>query len=205
MNHVCELGLPTGERGAGEQVLARTAGRLSPAAALRRKVGNVPQPPSQQAAADAVYHQFLQSLTSEQLDFVRGQRRTVAGHPCTSTNKTAENHDKPRKKGDWHTQRSGFIKQVFLKMVFLKMHADSEVDEDTLLDVMFDGGKYDWLKDTTRVIRAVQARYNDNTRAKAFTALFQLCEVKCGAYLAESCIDEEYNTAKMVYVDRSPR
>ena len=39
------------------------------------------------------------------------------------------------------------------------------------------------------------------TRAKAFTALFQLCEVKCGDYLAESCFDEDFKRAKMVYVD----
>jgi hypothetical protein len=81
------------------------------------------------------------------------------------------------------------------------MHAASEVDENTLLDNMFDCGKYSWLKDTARVTRAVQARYNGKTRAKAFTALFQLCEIKCGAYLAESCFDEEYKTAKLVYVE----
>jgi hypothetical protein len=102
----------------------------------------------------------------------------------------------PRKKGDWHTQRSRFIKEVFLTMF-----SDSESDEDTLLDLMFNDGKYDWLLDTPRVIRAVQARYKGNTRAKAFTALFQLCEVKCGAYLAESSFDEAFEQAKMVYVD----
>jgi hypothetical protein len=81
------------------------------------------------------------------------------------------------------------------------MYEGSESDEGTLLDLMFNAGKYDWLKDTARVIRAVQARYGDKTRGKAFTALFQLCEVKCGAYLAESCFDEEYKAAKMVYID----
>ncbi len=118
--------------------------------ALRRKVDNVPQPPSQQAAADAVYHQYLQSKTPEQMDFVRNDDQWPVIR--SSTNKTAKKYGMPRKKGDWHTQRSRFIKQVFLTM-----YADSESDEDTLLDLMFNGGKYDWLKDTARVIRAVQA------------------------------------------------
>ena len=147
----------------------------------------------QQAAADAVYHASL-ALPPDKLDFVRKDEQWPAIR--TSTNTTAVNYDTPRKKGDWSTQRSRFIKQVFLTM-----YADSESDEDTLLDLMFNGGKYDWLCDTARVIRAVQARYNGNTRAKAFTALFQLCEVKCGAYLAERSFDEEYKAAKLVYID----
>ena len=150
--------------------------------------------PSQQAAADTVYHDFLRSLTPEQLDFVRKDEQWPAIR--TSANKTAKPSVAPHKKGDWSSQRSGFIKQVFLQM-----HAASEVDENTLLDNMFDCGKYSWLKDTARVTRAVQTRYSGNTRGKAFTALFHLCEVKCGAYLAESCFDEEYKAAKMVYID----
>jgi hypothetical protein len=150
--------------------------------------------PSQQAAADAVYHEMLSTLRPEDLDFVRNDEiqwpAIRTGH-----NKMGEPSPK-RKKGDWSAQRSRFIKQVFLQM-----YMDSESDEDTLLDLMFNGGKYDWLKDTARVIRAVQARYSNKNRGKAFTALFQLCEVKCGAYLAESCFDEEYKAAKMVYID----
>jgi hypothetical protein len=125
---------------------------------------------SQQAAADSVYHEFLRSLTPEQLDFVRKDEQWPAIR--TSANKTAKPSGAPHKKGDWSSQRSGFIKQVFLQM-----HAASEVDENTLLDNMFDCGKYSWLKDTARVTRAVQAHYNGKTRAKAFTALFQLCEI----------------------------
>jgi len=37
--------------------------------------------------------------------------------------------------------------------------------------------------------------------AKAFTALAQLCEVKCGDYLSESCFNEEYKSAKLAYLD----
>ena len=184
-----------------KQAPTRRSHRLSPSAASAdADVAGTHPPsaeslsPSQQAAADAVYHAFLQALTREQMDFVRndGQWPVVR----SSTNKTAKNYDMPRKKGDWHTQRSRFIKEVFLTMF-----TDSESDEDTLLDLMFNDGKYDWLLDTPRVIRAVQARYRGNTRAKAFTALFQLCEVKCGAYLAESSFDEAFEQAKMVYVD----
>jgi hypothetical protein len=151
-------------------------------------------PPSQQAAADAAYHSFLKALTPEQMDFVRNDDRWPVIR--TSANKMAIKYGEARKKGDWSAQRSRFIKEVFLTM-----YEDSESDKDTLLDLMFNGGKYDWLKDTARVIRAVQARYNGKTREKAFTALFQLCEVKCGDYLAESCFDEEYKIAKMVYID----
>jgi len=144
--------------------------------------GNLP--PSQQAAADAVYHEMLRGLTPEDLDFVRNDERWPVIR--TSANKTAINYGEARKKGDWSAQRNRFIKQVFLTM-----SADSEEDEATLLDLMFTGGEYDWLKDTARVVRAVQARYKGDTRAKVFTALSQLCELKCGAYLAESCFDEE--------------
>ena len=128
------------------------------------------------------------------MDFVRNDDRWPAVR--TSSNKTGKPYDKPRKKGDWHTQRSRFIKQAYLQM-----YADSDSDEVALLEKMFNGGKYDWLLDTSRVIHAVQVRYNGNTRAKAFTALFQLCEVKCGAYLAESSFDEAFEQAKAVYVD----
>ena len=153
--------------------------------------GNLP--PSQQAAADAVYHEMLRGLTPEDLDFVRNDDRWPVIR--TSANKTAINYGEARKKGDWSAQRNRFIKQVFLTM-----SADSERDEAALLDLMFTGGEYDWLKDTARVVGAVQARYKGDTRAKVFTALSQLCELKCGAYLAESCFDEEFKQAKMAYV-----
>ena len=66
---------------------------------------------------------------------------------------------------------------------------------------MFDDGKYSWVKETARVIRAVQRAIPANTRAKAFIALSHLCEVKCGAYLAEASFDDDYKTAKMSYVE----
>ena len=141
--------------------------------------------PSQQAAADTVYHDFLRSLTPEQLDFVRKDEQWPAIR--TSANKTAKPSVAPHKKGDWSSQRSGFVKNVFLAM-----YEDSESDDETLLDLMFNGGKYDWLKDTAWVTRAVQARYRGNTRSKAFTALFQLCEIKCGAC---SCTNVRFSAA----------
>ena len=95
--------------------------------------------PSQQAAADSVYHEFLRSLTPEQLDFVRKDRQWPAIR--TSSNKAAKPSVAPHKKGDWSSQRSGFVKNVFLAM-----YEDSQVDENTLLDNMFDCGKYDWLR-----------------------------------------------------------
>ena len=198
--HLC-ADLPMPPKKKQKQAPRRRSHRLSPSAASASADGSGTHPPSaeslppsQQAAADAVYHAFLQALTPEQMDFVRNDDRWPAVR--TSSNKTGKPYDKPRKKGDWHTQRSRFIKQAYLQM-----YADSDSDEVALLEKMFNGGKYDWLLDTSRVIRAVQVRYNGNTRAKAFTALFQLCEVKCGAYLAESSFDEAFEQTKAVYVD----
>ena len=62
---------------------------------------------SQQAAADAVYHDYLQGLSKEELDFVRNDGNWPAIR--TSTNKTGAPNDRPRKKGDWHSQRSAFV------------------------------------------------------------------------------------------------
>eukprot|EP01047_Picozoa_sp_COSAG01_P045597 COSAG01_NODE_4216_length_5230_cov_54.626778_1_plen_381_part_10 len=148
---------------------------------------------TQQSAADRVYHSYLQELTLEQLDFVRkgGQWPAIR----TSRNKLGAADNKPCKKKDWHAQRSAFITEVFKTM-----QADADCDEQTVLDNMFDGGNYGWLLDTTAVICAVQKRYT-STRSKAFTALAQLCEVKCGDYLSESCFSEEYRVAKLAYVD----
>ena len=42
---------------------------------------------------------------------------------------------------------------------FLAMHEDSGLDEATMLEKLFDNGNYDWVKDTPRVIRAVQKKY----------------------------------------------
>ena len=194
--------VPMPPRKKQKQAPTRRSHRLSPSAASASGGGagtHPPSagslPPSQQAAADAVYHGMLQALAPEDLDFVRNDKIQWPAIR-SSTNKTGKPYDKPRKKGDWHTQRSRFIREVFLTM-FL----NSESDKDTLLDLMFNGVKYDWLLDTARVIRAVQARYKGNTRGKAFTLLFHLCEVKCGAYLAESSFDEAFEQAKMVYVD----
>ena len=51
------------------------------------------------------------------------------------------------------------------------------------VDTMFDGGDYSWLRDTARVIRAVQARWPaTGSRRNALTALMHLCEVKCGEF-----------------------
>ena len=50
----------------------------------------------------------------------------------------------------WHSQRSAFVKQVFFTM-----HADSALDEDQLLEKLFDDGNYSFLKETTRVFDAV--------------------------------------------------
>ena len=44
-------------------------------------------------------------------------------------------------------------------------------------------------------VQAVHKKYKAATRAKALTALPQLCEVKCGDYLAESCFDEDFKAS----------
>ena len=58
---------------------------------------------SQQAAADGVYHDFLQSLSEEELDFVRNDGPWPAIR--TSANKTGKPSVAPHKKGDWSSQR----------------------------------------------------------------------------------------------------
>jgi hypothetical protein len=83
---------------------------------------------SQQVAADSVYHEFLRSLTPEQLDFVRKDEQWPAIR--TSANKTAKPSVAPHKKNDWSSQRSGFVKNVFLAM-----YEGSESDDETLLRI----------------------------------------------------------------------
>ena len=125
---------------------------------------------------DTVYHQSLQSLTPERLDFVRQDEQWPAIR--TSQNKLAVPDEKPRTKKDWHSQRTRFIIQTYLGM-----HEGDDTDKEALLNNMFDDGKYSWVKDTARVIRAVQRAIPANTRAKAFIALSHLCDLRVCAPL----------------------
>ena len=95
---------------------------------------------SQQAAMDERYHQYLQSLTPEQLDFVQLDFvRQDEQWPAirTSHNRLAEPGENPHTTKDWHSHRSRFIVQTYLEM-----HGGDDTVMETLLNKMFDDGNY---------------------------------------------------------------